>query len=95
VREHSYAELAAKPSTPAEDLAAQRFVCRGCGAHLQGDAVSQRCQFCTAALVVDTDSDVQIPPEAVLPFTLDRAGPARRWSAGRSHACSPRTASRR
>jgi hypothetical protein len=23
---------------------------------------------------VDTDSDVQIPPEAVLPFTLDRAG---------------------
>jgi hypothetical protein len=72
VREHSYAELTGKPRTPAEDIAAKRFVCQGCGARLQGDAVSQRCQFCTAPLVVDTASDDQVPPEAVLPFTFDR-----------------------
>src|SRR5262249_26033397 len=36
-------------------------------------SVSQRCQFCTAPLVVDTTNDHQIPPEAVLAFALDRA----------------------
>ncbi|MEV5707697.1 hypothetical protein [Actinoallomurus sp. NPDC052274] len=72
VREHSYAELMSKPRTPSETLAARRFVCQKCGARIQGDAVSQRCQFCTAPLVVDVASDDQVAPEAVVPFVVDR-----------------------
>jgi hypothetical protein len=47
-------------------------VCQGCGAHIQGDHLSQVCQFCTAPLVTDDSADVQVPPEAVLPFTVER-----------------------
>ncbi|MFC5185426.1 hypothetical protein [Actinomadura harenae] len=72
VMEHSFDALVGGPRAPARDFARQRYVCQGCGARLQGDAVSQRCQFCTAPLVVDTGTDHQVAPEAVLPFALDR-----------------------
>ncbi|MDE3722285.1 hypothetical protein PWG71_12880 [Nocardiopsis sp. N85] len=70
VREHAVQTLFAR--RPAEGLARHRFVCQGCGAHVQGDHLSQVCQFCTAPLVTDDSADVQVPPEAVLPFTVDR-----------------------
>ncbi|MEV5568583.1 hypothetical protein AB0L06_00920 [Spirillospora sp. NPDC052269] len=72
MREHSFNELVGRPRVPAQQFARQRYVCPGCGAQLQGDAVSQRCQFCTTPLVVATGDDHQVAPEAVLPFALDR-----------------------
>jgi hypothetical protein len=74
VREHSYGELKAKSRRPVAELAPQRLVCESCGARVQGENLAQRCQFCTAPMVVDTAKDHQIAPEAVIPFTLDRGG---------------------
>ncbi|MCP2336558.1 hypothetical protein [Actinomadura rupiterrae] len=71
--EHPIAELTGGPRVPARTFAGQRYACRSCGAQLQGDAVSQSCQFCTAPLVVENGVDHQVAPEAVLPFRLDRA----------------------
>ncbi len=73
IREHSYDELAAMPRKPRQQTAAYHLVCQGCGAHTDSDALSQKCQFCAAPLVVDTTDDHQIAPEAVLPFALDRS----------------------
>jgi DNA-directed RNA polymerase subunit RPC12/RpoP len=86
VREHAFAELMTRPPVPAASLAPQQLVCQRCGAHLQGGSVSQRCQFCTAPLVVNTAMDHQIPPEAVLPFALDRSaarGVLNQWAKSR------------
>jgi len=74
VYEHSFATLAHKPRVPVERVAAQRFVCGKCGAKTLGAVLAQRCQFCAAPLVVDTTTDPQVPPEAVLPFAFDRDG---------------------
>ncbi|MBB6174819.1 DNA-directed RNA polymerase subunit RPC12/RpoP [Nocardiopsis mwathae] len=74
VREHSYDELMAKQRRPAAELAPQRFLCQGCGAHTQGDVLARGCQFCAAPLVADTSQDLQVEPEAVLPFAVDRDG---------------------
>ncbi|MDA8371335.1 MAG: hypothetical protein M0026_15920 [Nocardiopsaceae bacterium] len=73
VREHSYESLLTKQAKPAGEIAAYRFTCNGCGAHVQGDnELSSTCQFCASPLVADTAADHQIEPEAVLPFELDR-----------------------
>ena len=71
VREHAVETLFARRS--AAQVAQHRFVCQGCGARVQGDHLAQTCQFCTAPLVTDGSADVQVPPEAVLPFTVDRS----------------------
>lgn len=72
IREHSFDKLMARPRRSPEQAAAHRLVCQGCGAHTESDALSQKCQFCTAPLVADTSAGDQIAPEAVLPFALDR-----------------------
>ncbi|MEU1604360.1 hypothetical protein [Micromonospora matsumotoense] len=74
VREHAYAELVALPRKPAAGIGAHTFVCPGCGARTESDALARRCQFCTAPLVVDAEAGELIAPEAVLPFAVDRAG---------------------
>ncbi|WKU07794.1 hypothetical protein [Micromonospora sp. HUAS LYJ1] len=74
VREHAYAELVALPRKPAASVGAHTFVCPGCGARTESDALAQRCQFCTAPLVADAEAGDLIAPEAVLPFAVDRAG---------------------
>jgi len=73
VREHDFAELATLPRKPAASVGAYTFVCTTCGASTESDALSDRCQFCGAPLVVDASAVDLIAPEAVLPFTVDRA----------------------
>jgi DNA-directed RNA polymerase subunit RPC12/RpoP len=72
VQEHSWAELGSLPRKPVASVGAYTFVCQKCGARTESDALSDRCQFCAAPLVVDTTAGDLIAPEAVLPFTLDR-----------------------
>jgi hypothetical protein len=73
IRERSYAEFTGLPRKPIAALAANHFVCQGCGAATDSDAISGRCQFCGAPLVADVSATEQVAPEAVLPFGLDRA----------------------
>jgi DNA-directed RNA polymerase subunit RPC12/RpoP len=89
VREHAYAAFARLPRRPVSTLAAHVFTCRGCGAVTESDNLSDRCQFCGAPLVADDASGDLVTPEAVLPFTLDRAAmreALRRWAATRRFA---------
>jgi len=74
VREHSWTELASMPRKAVASVGAYTFVCQKCGAQTESDALSDRCQFCGAPLVVDSAAGDLIAPEAVLPFSLDRAG---------------------
>jgi DNA-directed RNA polymerase subunit RPC12/RpoP len=88
VREHAFAELPQKPLT---SLSAHVLVCEKCGARTESDALSERCQFCGAALVADTSAGDQIAPEAVLPFELDRdsvRAALRKWVSSRWFAPS-------
>jgi DNA-directed RNA polymerase subunit RPC12/RpoP len=71
VQEHSFAELAAKPRST---VAAHVLKCQRCGATSESDALASTCQFCGSPLVADDHASAQIPPEAVLPFEVDRAG---------------------
>lgn len=91
VREHAFAELATLPRKPAVSVGAHVFVCQKCGAQTESDALSDRCQFCGAPLVVDATAGELIAPEAVLPFELDRDGmrtALRAWVASRWFAPS-------
>ena len=74
VHEHPYSELAEMRRERASDSGVHVFVCQKCGARTESDALSQACQFCGAPLVVDSAALAQLPPEAVLPFELDRNG---------------------
>ncbi|MEU3456326.1 hypothetical protein ABZ671_22425 [Micromonospora sp. NPDC006766] len=74
VREHAYSELATLPHKPAASVGANTFVCPGCGARTESDALAQRCQFCATPLVADATAGELIAPEAVLPFAVDQAG---------------------
>ncbi len=74
VREHSYSELAEMARRPASESGLHVYTCQKCGAGTESDALSEACQFCGAPLVVDPGAVAQMPPEAVLPFDLDRDG---------------------
>ncbi|MGC9670290.1 hypothetical protein ACNTMW_27570 [Planosporangium sp. 12N6] len=91
VREHSYAEFTALPHKPVASLGKYVFACQKCGARTESDDLSQACPFCGAPLVADTTAGDQVAPEAVLPFTVDRAGvrtAVRRWVSSRWFAPS-------
>jgi ribosomal protein L37AE/L43A len=71
IREHPISELAHRPRTA---LASHVWTCQKCGATTDSDALAKTCQFCGAPLVDAGLANKQIPPEAVLPFDVDRAG---------------------
>ena len=71
IHEHSFAELAAKPRRA---IAANVLSCQRCGATTDSNALAKSCQFCGAPLVAAENASEQIPPEAVLPFEVDRPG---------------------
>jgi hypothetical protein len=86
VREHSFGEFAGLPRKPVTAVAAYVFTCRGCGAVTESDKISDRCQFCGAPLVADTNPGEMVVPEAVMPFGLDRGAlreALRRWASSR------------
>src|SRR5690348_2814779 len=74
IREHSYADYAGLPPKPVATVAVHVLVCQKCGARTETNALSERCQFCSAPLVADTSAVDQIVAEAVLPFQLDHGG---------------------
>ncbi|MFI7081149.1 hypothetical protein ACIBO1_27990 [Micromonospora sp. NPDC049903] len=74
VREHAYAQLATLARKPVAQVGAYTFVCPGCGARTESNALAKRCQFCTAPLVADHATGSLIAPEGVLPFVVDRSG---------------------
>ncbi|RKR87428.1 hypothetical protein BDK92_1704 [Micromonospora pisi] len=91
VREHAYAEFVSLPRKPVASLGAHVFTCQKCGAQTETEAISDRCQFCGAAMVADVAATGQVVPEAVLPFVVDRAGvrqALRGWVASRWFAPS-------
>jgi hypothetical protein len=52
----------------------------------QSENISDRCQFCGAPLVADTNAGEMVAPEAVLPFGLDRGAlreALRKWASSR------------
>jgi DNA-directed RNA polymerase subunit RPC12/RpoP len=85
VREHGFAEFAQLPRKPVATLAPHVFTCQGCGAVTESDKLSDRCQFCGAAVVASTSGEM-VTPEAVLPFALDRSQmrtSLRKWASSR------------
>jgi DNA-directed RNA polymerase subunit RPC12/RpoP len=70
IQEHSYDEWLAKPRKPVAMVGAYVFLCQGCGARTETDKVSDRCQFCGAPVVADTNPAELIVPEVVVPFAL-------------------------
>jgi DNA-directed RNA polymerase subunit RPC12/RpoP len=73
VQEHSWAEFRELPRKPVATLTAHTFKCVNCGAETSSNALSDKCQFCGAAVVADAGAIEQVVPEAVLPFTIDKA----------------------
>lgn len=73
VQEHSLKALVKKQRVPVSQIAPYSFVCQGCGAHTEGTELSRKCQFCAAPLIANTVGTGIVPPEAVLPFALDRS----------------------
>ncbi|MFC1410156.1 hypothetical protein ACEZCY_12895 [Streptacidiphilus sp. N1-12] len=92
VREHAFAELAQLPAKPmAVPGGVRTFVCPGCRAVTESDALSDRCQFCATALVADASLTERVVPEAVVPFELDRNAARdalRKWTSSRWFAPS-------
>jgi DNA-directed RNA polymerase subunit RPC12/RpoP len=89
IREHSFAGLATKARSV---VGTHVLCCAKCGASSNSDDLAKACQFCGSPLVATADADEQIPPEAVLPFGVDRNGvraALRSWV--RSRRFAPRT----
>jgi hypothetical protein len=92
VREHAYTTLVTLPlKQPAAQRAPNTFRCPNCQAVTETDSLSDRCQFCAAALVADPSRTERVVPEAVVPFGLDRAATRaalRKWTRSRWFAPS-------
>lgn len=92
VREHAIGELAQLPAKPmAVPGGVKTFVCPGCRAVTESDALSDRCQFCASPLVADASLTERVVPEAVVPFGLDRNAARdalRTWTSSRWFAPS-------
>jgi len=73
VREHSWAEFENLPRKQVATLTPHTFKCQNCGAETMSTAISDKCQFCGAAVVADVGTSESVVPEAVLPFTIDKA----------------------
>jgi DNA-directed RNA polymerase subunit RPC12/RpoP len=72
VREHSFTDWLASPDKPTGQVGAYVVQCSGCGARTETDKLSDACQFCGAAIVVDPQPEAMITPEAVLPFGISQ-----------------------
>ncbi|MEV5300264.1 hypothetical protein [Amycolatopsis methanolica] len=57
---------------PVGRLTRYTYACQGCGAHIQSTETALRCQFCSAALVLDPTFSEQFLPQSILPFTVTR-----------------------
>lgn len=72
VSEHSYeAWLAGNRGYQVASIGGQVLTCDGCGSSTETKDVAGHCQFCGGNLVAAANPEGVIPPEAVLPFTID------------------------
>ena len=74
VEEHSYDQWAALPAKPVATIGAQVLTCQGCGATTESDLLAGACQFCGGVLVAQQNPPGLVPPEAVVPFGIDKRG---------------------
>jgi DNA-directed RNA polymerase subunit RPC12/RpoP len=72
IEEHSYDTWAAAPRKPVGQVGRYAFRCQGCGAQTETNDLSDRCQFCSAPVVVDPTATELLAPEAVVPFAVRR-----------------------
>lgn len=90
VDEHSYdAWAATQGGTRVRVLDDRLLTCDGCGATTQGTDLSVACRFCGGHLVVVTEADGLVQPEAVVPFGVEQAQARdafRRWVRSRPFA---------
>ncbi|MBL0885088.1 hypothetical protein [Myceligenerans indicum] len=71
VREHDFATLASsRRELPPET---HDYRCGACGAVTTSDRLSHACGFCGSPMVAQVEDLGIVQPEAVLPFTVDRA----------------------
>jgi DNA-directed RNA polymerase subunit RPC12/RpoP len=70
IEEHPYDAWFAGPRKALAQVGRYVFQCQGCGAKTETDHLSDRCQFCGAAVVADPTAAELIAPEAVVPFGL-------------------------
>jgi DNA-directed RNA polymerase subunit RPC12/RpoP len=75
INEHSYDEWRARHgSVEVADLGGQVVQCTGCGATTETTDLATACQFCGGALVALDHPEGLVPPEAVVPFHVDKRG---------------------
>jgi DNA-directed RNA polymerase subunit RPC12/RpoP len=72
IEEHSYDTWAGGPRRPVAQVGRYVLRCQGCGAQTETNDLSDRCQFCSAPVVVDPTATELLPPEAVVPFAIRR-----------------------
>lgn len=73
VEEHSFDEwLAHNAHVEVASLGGQVLRCEGCAAQVETTDLAETCQFCSGHMVALTAPEGVVPPEAVIPFGVDR-----------------------
>jgi DNA-directed RNA polymerase subunit RPC12/RpoP len=73
IDEHSYSSWLATSPRPVVEIEKHHFECQSCGATTESDQIADACPFCRGALVATSTADGLIPPEAVVPFKMDKS----------------------
>jgi len=75
INEHSYDDWRARHgSVEVAALGGQVVQCQGCGATTETTDLAGSCQFCDGALIALDHPEGLVPPEAVVPFKVDKRG---------------------
>jgi DNA-directed RNA polymerase subunit RPC12/RpoP len=73
ITEHSLDEWEAKNKTTlVANIAAHELRCQSCGATTETTDLASKCQFCGGVLVATDRPEGLVPPEAVIPFQVQR-----------------------
>jgi DNA-directed RNA polymerase subunit RPC12/RpoP len=73
IHEHSYSSWLATSPRPVAEIDKYHFECQSCGATTESDQIADACPFCRGALVETTTPRGLIPPEAIVPFRMDKS----------------------
>jgi DNA-directed RNA polymerase subunit RPC12/RpoP len=73
IHEHSYGAWLATSPRPVSEIEKQHFECQSCGATTESAEIAGACPFCSGALVATSTPQGLIPPEAVVPFKMNKS----------------------
>lgn len=74
VNEQDFEALLHQPRKPLTRMRSVRVVCKSCGAETTSRSLSGKCPFCAVPrVIVDTDPQDRVVPQAVLPFAATDA----------------------